>query len=49
LDDVLMLLADEMNEIGRLLKRETPRANAEDTNLFGSPRFQNEPRLPVGD
>jgi CBS domain-containing protein len=30
LDDILMSLADEFTEIGRLLHRETPRAIAED-------------------
>jgi CBS domain-containing protein len=51
LDDVLMLLAEEFSQVGRLLKRETPRAVIEDPNspLSGVNRFQSEARLEVGD
>jgi signal-transduction protein with cAMP-binding, CBS, and nucleotidyltransferase domain len=49
LDDVLMLLAEEFTQIGRLLNRETPRAVVEDQNSSGVARLQNEARLGVGD
>jgi signal-transduction protein with cAMP-binding, CBS, and nucleotidyltransferase domain len=52
LDDILMLLAEEFTQIGRLLKRETPRAVIEDFDLLpgGAARLQNEARLQtVGD
>jgi signal-transduction protein with cAMP-binding, CBS, and nucleotidyltransferase domain len=44
LDDILMLLAEEFTQIGRLLKRETPRAIA-NQQAFASPtRLQNKSR-----
>jgi CBS domain-containing protein len=49
LDDVLMLLAEEFTQIGRLLKRETPQAVVENNNISGISRFQNEERIGVGD
>jgi CBS domain-containing protein len=49
LDDVLMLLAEEFTQIGRLLKRETPRAIVEEHDSRGISRMQNEARLSVGD
>jgi CBS domain-containing protein len=51
LDDILMLLAEEFSQVGRLLKRETPRALMEepDSSLSGVSRLQSEARLGVGD
>jgi signal-transduction protein with cAMP-binding, CBS, and nucleotidyltransferase domain len=49
LDDVLMLLAEEFSQIGRLLKRETPQAVVENNNVPGISRFQNEELMGVGD
>jgi CBS domain-containing protein len=49
LDDVLMLLAEEFTQIGRLLSRETPRAVIEDSSTAGLSRFQSEARISVGD
>jgi CBS domain-containing protein len=49
LDDVLMLLAEEFTQIGRLLQRETPRAVAEEQDFSGISRLQNEAPLSVGD
>jgi CBS-domain-containing membrane protein len=49
LDDVLMLLAEEFTQIGRLLKRETPQAVVENNNISGISRFQNEERIGIGD
>jgi CBS-domain-containing membrane protein len=49
LDDILMLLAEESSEVGRLLKRETPRAVMEEPDASGISRFQSEARLGVGD
>jgi len=49
LDDVLMLLAEEFTQIGRLLKRETPQAVVENNNVSGKGRFQNDERIGVGD
>jgi CBS domain-containing protein len=49
LDDVLMLLAEEFTQIGRLLNRETPRAVVENNNSSSVARLQNEARLGVGD
>jgi CBS domain-containing protein len=49
LDDVLMLLAEEFTQIGRLLKRETPQAVVENNNMSEVSRLQNEERIGVGD
>ncbi|HVT27294.1 MAG TPA: CBS domain-containing protein [Lacipirellulaceae bacterium] len=49
LDDVLMLLAEEFTQIGRLLNRETPQAVIEDQNSSGLARLENDARLGVGD
>jgi CBS domain-containing protein len=51
LDDVLMLLAEEFTQIGRLLKRETPRAIMEDPDSLpgGITRLQSEAGLEIGD
>jgi CBS domain-containing protein len=51
LDDILMLLAEEFSQVGRLLKRETPRALVEEPNssMSGVSRFQSEARSEVGD
>ncbi len=49
LDDVLMLLAEEFTQIGRLLKRETPQAVVENNNISSMSRLQNEERIGVGD
>jgi CBS domain-containing protein len=49
LDDILMLLAEEFSQIGRLLKRETPRAVIEEQDFTGISRLQNEERISVGD
>jgi CBS domain-containing protein len=38
LDDVLMLLAEEFTQVGRLLNRETPRAIVEDQQVYTSAR-----------
>jgi CBS domain-containing protein len=45
LDDVLMLLAEEFAQIGRLLKRETPQAVVQNNNTSGVSRLQNEERI----
>lgn len=49
LDDILMLLAEEFSQVGRLLKRETPRAVIEDPGILGIARFQSDARVEVGD
>jgi len=49
LDDVLMLLAEEFTQIGRLLKRETPRAVVENQDISNISRLQSEARIGVGD
>ena len=51
LDDILMLLAEEFSQVGRLLKCETPRSVMEepDSSLSGITRLQSEARLGVGD
>ncbi|MEX2306266.1 MAG: CBS domain-containing protein [Pirellulales bacterium] len=49
LDDVLMLLAEEFWQIGRLLTRETPRAVMENSSAAGVTRLQNDARLSIGD
>jgi CBS domain-containing protein len=49
LDDILMLLAEEFTQIGRLLTRETPRAIIENFAQTGIARLQSEERLSVGD
>jgi CBS domain-containing protein len=49
LDDVLMLLAEEFTQIGRLLKRETPQAVVKNNNISGISRFQNKERIGIGD
>jgi CBS domain-containing protein len=51
LDDILMLLADEFSQIGRLLKRETPRSIMDEpaSSPGGITRFQSDVRLAVGD
>ncbi|HVT28237.1 MAG TPA: CBS domain-containing protein [Lacipirellulaceae bacterium] len=49
LDDVLMLLAEEFTQIGRLLKRETPQAVAENQVFSGISRLQCDARPVVGD
>jgi signal-transduction protein with cAMP-binding, CBS, and nucleotidyltransferase domain len=49
LDDILMLLAEEFTQIGRLLTRETPRAVIENSTQAGITRLQREARLSVGD
>jgi CBS domain-containing protein len=50
LDDILMLLAEEFSQVGRLLKRETPRAVIEsNASLPGVGGFQSDARLGVGD
>jgi CBS domain-containing protein len=51
LDDVLMLLAEQFAQVGRLLKRETPRALMEgpDASPSGIAWLQNESKLGVGD
>jgi CBS domain-containing protein len=46
LDDVLMLLAEEFMQIGRLLKRETPRAIANEQEFADAVRLQNRLRTP---
>jgi CBS domain-containing protein len=51
LDDILMLLAEEFSQIGRLLKRETPRSIMEESSpaIGDISRFQTEARLRIGD
>jgi CBS domain-containing protein len=49
LDDVLMLLAEEFTQIGRLLKRETPQAVVENQDMSSIARLQSEARLGVGE
>jgi CBS domain-containing protein len=49
LDDILMLLAEEFMQIGRLLTRETPRAIIENFAQTGIARLQSEARLSIGD
>lgn len=51
LDDILMLLAEEFSQIGRLLKRETPRSIMGELSSSpgGITRFQSDARLSVGD
>jgi hypothetical protein len=46
-----MLLAEEFSQVGRLLKRETPRALVEEpsSSMSGVSRFQSEARSEVGD
>lgn len=49
LDDVLMLLGEEFAQIGRLIKRETPRAIVEDQDSFGGGKCPQDARVCVGD
>jgi CBS domain-containing protein len=49
LDDILMLLAEEFSQVGRLLQRETPRGIIENLNASGVSRLQSDTRLAVGD
>ena len=51
LDDILMLLAEEFSQIGRLLKSETPRAVIEEdgSSLMGIASNQDDTLLSVGD
>ena len=49
LDDILMLLAQEVSQVGGLLRRETPRAVIEEQDFAGISRLQNETRASVGD
>jgi CBS domain-containing protein len=49
LDDILMLLAEEFSQVGRLLKRETPRAVIEENSSLSVNRLQSESRFGVGD
>lgn len=49
LDDVLMLLGEEFAQIGRLIKRETPRAIIEDQDLAGPVRRRSDAPVCVGD
>jgi CBS domain-containing protein len=49
LDDVLMQLAEEFTQIGRLLKRETPQAVVEDHDLTNIARLRSDVRVGVGD
>jgi signal-transduction protein with cAMP-binding, CBS, and nucleotidyltransferase domain len=49
MDDILMLLAEEFTQIGRLLTRETPRAIVESSTQAGVARLQSEARLSIGD
>jgi CBS-domain-containing membrane protein len=50
LDDILMLLAEEFSQVGRLLKRETPQAVIEtNASLSGIDRLKSEFREGVGD
>lgn len=48
LDDVLMLLGEEFAQIGRLIKRETPRAIIEDQDRCGPGRRQSDAPVCVG-
>lgn len=50
LDDILMLLAEELAQVGQLLERETPRRVIEDQDLSptGVARLPNEARLSGG-
>jgi predicted transcriptional regulator len=48
LDDVLMLLAEEFMQIGRLIQRETPRAIANQQEFGDAVRLQNQIRAPSG-
>ncbi|MEX2308553.1 MAG: CBS domain-containing protein [Pirellulales bacterium] len=45
LDDILMLLAEEFTQIGRLLTRETPRAVMENSSVSGIGRLQSESKF----
>lgn len=49
LDDVLMLLGEELGQIGRLIKRETPRAIIEDQDCRRSEGRQWDASVCVGD
>ncbi len=49
LDDVLMLLAEEFSQIGRLLKRETPQAIVEEQDFSGISQVQNDARITLGE
>lgn len=49
LDDVLMLLGEEFAQIGRLIKRETPRAIIEDQECWSPMRRQADAPVCVGD
>ena len=49
LDDVLMLLGEELAQIGRLIKRETPRAIIEDQDCRGMGRRHSDAPVCVGD
>lgn len=49
LDDILMLIAEEFTQVGRLLNRETPRAVVEALNSSGISRLRNEARAGIGD
>lgn len=49
LDDILMLLSEEFSQIGRLLRRETPRGVIEDYDSTGVARLPSDSRLVVGD
>ena len=49
LDDILMLLAEEFTQIGRLLTCDTPRAIIENPAQGSISRLQREARLSVGD
>jgi len=44
LDDILMLFGEEFMQIGRLIKRETPRANANEQEFGDVTRLQNRLR-----
>jgi CBS domain-containing protein len=49
LDDILMLLADDLAEIARLLRRESPQGVAEEQHEeYGPSRFQNAGRRTIG-
>jgi CBS domain-containing protein len=48
LDDVLMLMAEEFTQIGRLLKRETPQAVVQNQNMSSISRLQREEPIGVG-
>ncbi|MFO0791650.1 MAG: CBS domain-containing protein [Pirellulales bacterium] len=49
LDDILMHLSDDFAQIGRLLKRETPRAVVEGQHAFTTTRLRTDARLAVAD